>query len=161
MCTRADVGERAGAALFADPGADGDGLCAGFFASGDCFARRCYGFGFGLFDTNNVLTSFARFIPPRLRATGYGVMNFAGIAAGAWLTPLLGKLKDHGVSAGAGLLLFPPHRALLAAILHVCHAATAGARLRHTLHILSYETLDIRSMAWWPPRIRLFTPTVR
>jgi hypothetical protein len=29
-------------------------------------------------------------------------MNFTGIAAGAYLTPLLGKLKDHGTPLSVG-----------------------------------------------------------
>jgi len=54
-----------------------------------------YGLGFGMFDTNN-MPILCQLAPARFRATGYGLMNFAGIAAGAYLTPLLGQLKDHG-----------------------------------------------------------------
>ena len=36
-------------------------------------------------------------------------MNFSGIAAGACLTPLLGKLKDHGMPLSAGFAIAPFH----------------------------------------------------
>lgn len=55
-----------------------------------------YGLAFGLFDTNN-MPILCQMVPPRLRASGYGVLNMVGIGAGAWLTPKLGDLKDHGV----------------------------------------------------------------
>ncbi len=73
-----------------------------------------YGVGFGLFDANN-MPIVCQLVPPRLRATGYGVLNFAGIASGAWLTPVLGKLKDHGIplSQGFAITAVP---ALLAAV---------------------------------------------
>jgi MFS family permease len=60
-----------------------------------------YGFGFGLFDTNN-MPILCQLTPPRFRATGYGLMNFTGIAAGAFLTPLLGWLKDRGTPLAVG-----------------------------------------------------------
>jgi MFS family permease len=60
-----------------------------------------YGLGFGMFDTNN-MPILCQLAPARFRATGYGLMNFFGIAAGAFLTPLLGKLKDHGVPLATG-----------------------------------------------------------
>jgi len=60
-----------------------------------------YGFGFGMFDTNN-MPILCQLAPPRFRATGYGLMNFFGITAGAFLTPLLGRLKDHGVPLATG-----------------------------------------------------------
>jgi hypothetical protein len=43
-------------------------------------------------------------------------MNFTGIAAGAYLTPLLGKLKDHGtpLSVGFAMCAIP---AVIAAVL--------------------------------------------
>ncbi|MEI7730660.1 MAG: MFS transporter [Verrucomicrobiota bacterium] len=63
-----------------------------------------YGFGFGFFDTNNMPIA-CQVVPPHLRATAYGLMNFAGIAAGAYLTPLLGRLKDHGVPLATGFAL--------------------------------------------------------
>jgi MFS family permease len=60
-----------------------------------------YGFGFGMFDANN-MPILCQLAPSRFRATGYGLMNFTGIAAGAYLTPLLGKLKDHGTPLSVG-----------------------------------------------------------
>ena len=60
-----------------------------------------YGLGFGMFDANN-MPILCQVAPPRFRATGYGVMNFFGIAAGAYLTPFLGKLKDSGVPLATG-----------------------------------------------------------
>ncbi len=63
-----------------------------------------YGLGFGMFDTNN-MPILCQLAPPRFRATGYGLMNFTGIAAGAYLTPLLGKLKDHGTPLSVGFAM--------------------------------------------------------
>jgi len=60
-----------------------------------------YGFGFGMFDANN-MPILCQLAPARFRAAGYGIMNFCGITAGALLTPLLGKLKDHGVPLYTG-----------------------------------------------------------
>ena len=60
-----------------------------------------YGLGFGMFDTNN-MPILCQLAPARFRATGYGLMNFTGIAAGAFLTPLLGKMKDHGTPLSTG-----------------------------------------------------------
>jgi MFS family permease len=60
-----------------------------------------YGLGFGIFDTNN-MPILCQLVPARFRATGYGLMNFTGIAAGAYLTPVLGSLKDHGIPLSAG-----------------------------------------------------------
>jgi fucose permease len=37
-----------------------------------------------------------QFVSPRYRATGYGIMNLAGISAGAVITEFLGKAADHG-----------------------------------------------------------------
>ena len=74
-----------------------------------------YGLGFGIFDTNN-MPILCQLAPSRFRATGYGLMNFTGIAAGAYFTPLLGKLKDHGtpLSVGFAMCAIP---AIIAAIL--------------------------------------------
>jgi len=60
-----------------------------------------YGFGFGMFDANN-MPILCQIAPARFRATGYGLLNFFGIASGAFLTPLLGKLKDSGVPLAVG-----------------------------------------------------------
>ncbi len=60
-----------------------------------------FGLGFGMFDANN-MPILCQLAPPRFRATGYGLMNFVGISSGAFVTPLLGKLKDSGVPLAAG-----------------------------------------------------------
>jgi ACS family D-galactonate transporter-like MFS transporter len=54
-----------------------------------------FGLGFGIFDTNN-MPILCQFVSPRYRATGYGIMNLAGISAGAVITEFLGKAADHG-----------------------------------------------------------------
>ncbi|NBT79720.1 MAG: MFS transporter, partial [Betaproteobacteria bacterium] len=74
-----------------------------------------YGLGFGMFDANN-MPILCQLAPSRFRATGYGLMNFFGIAAGAFLTPLLGRLKDHGVPLATGFA-FCAIPALLAVVL--------------------------------------------
>lgn len=74
------------------------------FAPNVALAVTCaalYGFGFGMFDTNN-MPILCQLAPARFRATGYGLMNFFGIAAGAALTPLLGRMKDHGTPLNVG-----------------------------------------------------------
>ena len=63
-----------------------------------------YGLGFGMFDANN-MPILCQLAPARFRATGYGLMNFAGIAAGAYLTPLLGRLKDQGTPLSVGFAM--------------------------------------------------------
>jgi MFS family permease len=54
-----------------------------------------FGLGFGIFDTNN-MPILCQFVAPRYRATGYGLMNLAGISAGAVITEFLGKAEDNG-----------------------------------------------------------------
>ena len=54
-----------------------------------------FGLGFGIFDTNN-MPILCQFVSPRNRATGYGIMNLAGISAGAVITEFLGKAADNG-----------------------------------------------------------------
>ena len=74
------------------------------FAPDASLAVACaalYGLGFGMFDANN-MPILCQIAPPRFRATGYGLMNFFGIAAGAALTPLLGRMKDHGTPLSLG-----------------------------------------------------------
>jgi len=58
-------------------------------------AAFCFGFGYGMFDANN-MPILCQFVPPRNRATGYGLMNMAGVFAGALITNLLGKSMDAG-----------------------------------------------------------------
>ena len=54
-----------------------------------------FGLGFGIYDTNN-MPILCQFVSPRYRATGYGIMNFVGISAGAIITEFLGKATDTG-----------------------------------------------------------------
>jgi MFS family permease len=54
-----------------------------------------FGLGFGVFDVNN-MPILCQFVPSRYRATGYGIMNLAGISAGAIITNELGKALDSG-----------------------------------------------------------------
>jgi MFS family permease len=77
----------------------GVGLAPGFWIVIACTAL--YGLGFGIFDANN-MPILCQVAPPRFRATGYGLMNFCGTAAGALVTPLLGKLKDSGTPLALG-----------------------------------------------------------
>lgn len=58
-------------------------------------AACCFGFGFGLFDANN-MPILCQIIPPAYRASGYGLLNMAGVFAGAFITELLGKYSDMG-----------------------------------------------------------------
>lgn len=52
-----------------------------------------FGFGFGMFDVNN-MPILCQFVSPRYRATGYGLLNLAGISAGAVITNVMGKSAD-------------------------------------------------------------------
>lgn len=58
-------------------------------------AAFCFGFGYGMFDANN-MPILCQFVSPKNRATGYGLMNMAGVFAGALITNLLGKSMDEG-----------------------------------------------------------------
>lgn len=55
----------------------------------------CFGLGFGMFDANN-MPILCQFVPSRLRATAYGIMNMTGVFAGALITSVLGKSMDGG-----------------------------------------------------------------
>jgi MFS transporter, ACS family, D-galactonate transporter len=55
----------------------------------------CFGLGFGMFDVN-CMPILCQFASPRHRATGYGLMNMAGISSGAVITTFLGKSADSG-----------------------------------------------------------------
>ncbi|MBP6758165.1 MAG: MFS transporter [Flavobacterium sp.] len=63
-----------------------------------------FGLGFGIFDTNN-MPILCQFVSPRYRATGYGIMNFVGISAGAVITEYLGKAADNGGMGRVFILL--------------------------------------------------------
>jgi len=54
-----------------------------------------FGMGFGVFDAN-CMPILCQFVSPRHRAAGYGLMNMAGISAGAVVTIFLGKSSDVG-----------------------------------------------------------------
>ncbi|MEZ4903376.1 MAG: hypothetical protein R2822_17235 [Spirosomataceae bacterium] len=58
-------------------------------------AAICFGFGFGMFDGNN-MPILCQFVGPKYRATGYGFMNLTGILSGAFITDFLGKSTDKG-----------------------------------------------------------------
>ena len=58
-------------------------------------AGLCFGIGYGMFDTNN-MPILCQFVPSRLRATAYGIMNMTGVFAGALCTEVLGKWADGG-----------------------------------------------------------------
>ena len=54
-----------------------------------------FGIGFGMFDANN-MPILCQFVSPRHRAAGYGLMNMAGVFAGARVTKALGQSTDAG-----------------------------------------------------------------
>ena len=58
-----------------------------------------FGLGFGFFDANN-MPILCQIVRPENRATGYGIMNMIGIAAGAGVTMLMGAMRDRGISLG-------------------------------------------------------------
>jgi len=58
-------------------------------------AAFCFGFGFGMFDANN-MPILCQFVSKKYRATAYGLMNMVGVFAGAFITDLLGKSTDKG-----------------------------------------------------------------
>lgn len=58
-------------------------------------AAFCFGFGFGMFDANN-MPILCQFVSSKYRATAYGLMNMAGVFAGAFITDWLGKSTDAG-----------------------------------------------------------------
>lgn len=58
-------------------------------------AGICFGFGFGMFDANN-MPILCQFVSKKYRATAYGIMNMAGVFFGAFITDLLGRATDQG-----------------------------------------------------------------
>lgn len=58
-------------------------------------AAFCFGFGYGMFDANN-MPILCQFVSVKYRATAYGFMNMMGVIAGAEITRWLGKLTDAG-----------------------------------------------------------------
>lgn len=58
-------------------------------------AGLMFGFGFGMFDANN-MPILCQFVAPQYRATAYGIMNMVGVFAGAFITNFLGASADEG-----------------------------------------------------------------
>lgn len=58
-------------------------------------AAFCFGFGYGMFDANN-MPILCQFVSAKYRATAYGLMNMVGVFAGAFITDILGKSTDAG-----------------------------------------------------------------
>lgn len=85
-----------------------------------------FGIGFGMYDTNN-MPILCQFVPSRYRATGYGLMNFVGIAAGAIITTELGKAMEAG------------HQNLIFYIM----VATVALAVFLQLKVLNPKTLDM------------------
>lgn len=66
-----------------------------------------FGIGYGMFDANN-MPILCQFVTPRLRASGYGLMNMVGVFAGALITRVLGRSMDSGNLARDMALLAIP-----------------------------------------------------
>lgn len=62
-----------------------------------------FGLGFGMFDVNN-MPILCQFVPPTMRAAGYGLMNMTGILCGALITSILGHSSDEG-DLGSGFAM--------------------------------------------------------
>ncbi len=58
-------------------------------------ASLTFGFGYGLFDANN-MPILCQFVPARSRGTAYGIMNMSGLFIGALATNVLGRLGENG-----------------------------------------------------------------
>ena len=58
-------------------------------------AGFCFGFGYGMFDANN-MPILCQFVSSKRRATAYGTMNMAAVCLGALVTDWLGKSTDAG-----------------------------------------------------------------
>ncbi|MGZ3846525.1 MAG: MFS transporter [Flavisolibacter sp.] len=67
-------------------------------------AAFCFGFGYGIFDANN-MPILCQLVSPKHRATGYGLMNMAGVFAGALITDVLGRSSDAGNLGGSFAML--------------------------------------------------------
>lgn len=59
-------------------------------------AGLLFGFGYGLFDANN-MPILCQFVGSHSRATAYGIMNMSGLFIGALATNVLGTLADEGL----------------------------------------------------------------
>lgn len=69
------------------------GLGKGMFAA--VAAGLFFGIDYGMFDTNN-MPILCQFVPSKLRATAYGIMNMTGVMMGAVCTQILGKWAEGG-----------------------------------------------------------------
>ena len=87
-----------------------------------------FGIGYGMFDANN-MPILCQFVVPRLRATGYGLMNMTGVFAGAFITRLLGKSMDSGNLARDMALLAIPVMVAVALQLIVLRPDSANKTL--------------------------------
>ena len=54
-----------------------------------------FGLGWGFFDANN-MPILCQIVPPRLRATGYGMMNLVSITVGGFAVKRVGAMRDAG-----------------------------------------------------------------
>lgn len=54
-----------------------------------------FGVGYGMFDSNT-MPILCQFVPDRLRASAYGILNMTGVFAGALVTEVLGKWASKG-----------------------------------------------------------------
>lgn len=54
-----------------------------------------FGVGYGMFDANT-MPILCQFVPARLRASAYGVLNMTGVFAGALVTQVLGSWAEKG-----------------------------------------------------------------
>jgi MFS family permease len=70
-----------------------------------------FGLGWGFFDCNN-MPILSQIVEPRLRATGYGLMNFVSISFGGFADKEFGRLRDSNVPLYVSFSIF----ALLALI---------------------------------------------
>lgn len=67
-------------------------------------AAVCFGFGFGMFDANN-MPIVCQFVSAKHRATAYGLMNMLSVLAGALATTVLGKFSDANTLGQAFAML--------------------------------------------------------
>jgi len=87
------------------------GLGHGFFSV--ITGAVMFGFGFGMFDSNN-MPILCQFVSSKYRAAGYGLMNMTGVFGGAMVTKLLGKSTDSGnLGHDMALLAIPVAIAIL------------------------------------------------
>lgn len=77
------------------------GIGDGMFAA--VTAGLCFGVGYGMFDTNN-MPILCQFVRVRQRASAYGILNMAGVFAGATITKVLGGWTEEG-NLGMGFIM--------------------------------------------------------